>query len=457
MQVIIAAALFLTDAPAAVIDALRVALRFANPDYLRRERMGLYLGATSRYLDAVTGGAGRHHLPRGCIDTLREICERLNVEVFWDVQTTHLKPRPDVIDHTTIRDEQEPAVAFLASHTDAMLIAPCGAGKTTIGISAAVRAGQPTLVIVYTHELLDQWRGRIKSATGADADVISAGIKDDTGAFFTVATVQTLVRMDDLAFRRVATRFGTVILDEAHHAPASTFWSVLSRLPAQNRWGLSATPERDDGLTPLLRWAFGGAVYAIDRGELVEAGHLQVPTVREIVTSFDFDWSGPDDWNRCMAALVADVERNAAILDLVACEARDGHTVLVLSGRVEHCNALASGLRAMGTEAAALVGPTPKKERAAILARFREGELRVVCSSTLADEGLDVPRLDRLVLATPSKAQGRTVQRIGRVARVAPGKLPPIVYDFVDILVPPLKWQARARRRAYAEIVGGAA
>ena len=99
-------------------------------------------------------------------------------------------------------------------------------------------------------------------------------------------------------------------------------------------------------------------------------------------------------------------------------------------------------------------GKTKASARASILERFRSGELQVVLSSQLADEGLDVPRLDRLVLAAPSKARGRTVQRLGRIMRCHPGKVAPVLFDLVDSAVGPLRWQAVQRQRAYAELLG---
>ena len=103
--------------------------------------------------------------------------------------------------------------------------------------------------------------------------------------------------------------------------------------------------------------------------------------------------------------------------------------------------------------AAALTGRTPKARRSAILDAFREGELAVVCATSLADEGLDVSRLERLILATPARAEGRTIQRLGRLMRPHPGKGTPILYDFVDDH-PMARRQHAARRRAYRKVLG---
>ena len=98
------------------------------------------------------------------------------------------------------------------------------------------------------------------------------------------------------------------------------------------------------------------------------------------------------------------------------------------------------------------MGAVQKPERRRILDDFRAGRLHVVVASTLADEGLDVPRLDRIVLAFPGRKRGRTAQRIGRLMRPHPDKSSAVLFDLIDAAVPPLLRQSRERRRVYAQI-----
>lgn len=88
-----------------------------------------------------------------------------------------------------------------------------------------------------------------------------------------------------------------------------------------------------------------------------------------------------------------------------------------------------------------------------MLQRFREGSVKVLCATSLADEGLDIERLSRLILATPARAEGRTIQRLGRLMRPHPGKGTPVLYDLVDDL-PMARRQHAARRRAYRKVLG---
>ena len=145
--------------------------------------------------------------------------------------------------------------------------------------------------------------------------------------------------------------------------------------------------------------------------------------------------------------------RNTQLLDLATESTFGGKATLVLSGRVDHCEHLTAKLCEDDVAAAALTGRTPKAKRTAILDAFREGELAVVCATSLADEGLDVCRLERLILATPAQAEGRTIQRLGRLMRPHPGKATPILYDLVDDH-PMARRQHAARRRAYRKVLG---
>lgn len=264
--------------------------------------------------------------------------------------------------------------------------------------------------------------------------------------------MQSLVRLPGPALDTLGARFGCVIVDEAHHAPASTFQAVLGRMPARHRFGLTATPEREDGLTPLLSFTLGERLFEVAYRDLVAAGYLSAPEVRPVYTRFGFDYSGPDDHHACMAALIDDADRNDLVAEIAAREAAGGHSVLVLSDRVEHCRRLAHLITLRGVEAEVLVGAVKKPDRRRILDDLRAGRLRVVVASTLADEGLDVPRLDRIVLAFPGRTRGRTAQRIGRLMRPHPDKRGAVLFDLVDAAVPPLLRQFHARRRIYGRI-----
>jgi superfamily II DNA or RNA helicase len=266
--------------------------------------------------------------------------------------------------------------------------------------------------------------------------------------------IQSLIRWDLRRLDDFMNGFGLLILDEAHHVAASTFHGIVGRCPARYRLGLTATPERDDGLTPLLELFLGKPLVQVDHDYLIKAGALALPEIRLVETGFDYPYLSTRDYAPMMTSLSTDGARNSLIIDTVVAEARQGHSCLVLSGRVAHCKALAAGIRKRGISAASLTGQVAKALRKLLLDRARSGDLQVLTATSLADEGLDLPRLSRVFLVYPGRARGRTVQRLGRLMRPHPGKQDAVLVDFVDRRVPILRRQHLERRRLYAELLG---
>ena len=154
------------------------------------------------------------------------------------------------------------------------------------------------------------------------------------------------------------------------------------------------------------------------------------------------------------SAVASDAARNRLIVEAVTREARAGHVCLVLSGRIDHCERLAEGIAAGGVSAAALTGEVKRERRKVLLDEARAGKLSVLVATSLADEGLDLPRLSRVFLAYPGRARGRTVQRLGRLMRPHVDKQDAALFDFVDRKVPILRRHHLERRKLYAEVLG---
>ena len=345
-----------------------------------------------------------------------------------------------------LRPYQRRAVDALLCERQGLVVAPCGAGKTTIGVGALVEVGRTALVLVHTLDLARQWRDRLAEQAGVEAGLVGDSV-DERAAPVVVATVQTLARWPWTALQLWGRRFGLTVLDEAHHAPAETFCSVLGALPSRWRLGLTATPDRDDGLGPMLGWCFGRRLSEVRLADLALSGDVLLPELRVVRTG----WKPEDEdesWAALMGALTKDQDRNALIVEEVLDLAMEGRVVLVLSERVAHCRVLAAALTASGVAAEPLVGVLTAKRRADLLARVRAGTLRVLVGTTVADEGLDLPNLDAVVMATGTRALSRVQQRIGRSMRPAPGKARPVVVDLVDAWGP-LLGQAARRRSLY--------
>lgn len=433
----------IANVPPEVRRAFREDLTLPNPRYVAAVKQGRPTGRMSPTLSLYLEHGGWVVLPRGYAARALEHLRRAGLPVRVIDRRLRL-PEVDFAFRGELFDYQRRAVE--AVRASGILVAPPAAGKTTMALAVIAAVRQPALWVTHTQDLARQAVERAVQFLGLDPDEV--GFCGDgvwrVGEKLTVALVQTLAsRWDDT--KALARRVGMVVVDECHHTPATTFLHVVGAFPAWRRLGLTATPNRADGLWPFAEAVIGPVLHRVAPEELEAAGRLARPRLRWVLTEFRYDFDG--DWHALIDALTADPERNRLIVELAAREARAGHTCLVLSERVGHCELLATVLRRFlpPEQVAVLTGSTPRREREAAIAGARAGAVRVLLATRLADEGLDLPSLERLFVVTPRRAATKVLQQAGRVMRPAPGKGEPVIYDFRDRQVPVLEAQARAR------------
>ncbi len=323
---------------------------------------------------------------------------------------------------------------------------PTGAGKTVIFSRLAAMARRPVLVLAHRAELLsqaaDKLRRTLREFGVDDPDAVgieAAGARAQAGARVVVASLRSL-HDERLARVLAARRFGLVVYDECHHAPAEDNQRVLRTLGAlEPDWdgtllGFTATPQRADGLG--LDLLFEEVVYSRSMVELVEDGYLVPLRGYRINTGASLRaLSGPSDAEGY--SVEDDVqgvdieERNALVARGVQELARDRRT-LVFCVTVEHARHLALALRRLGLRADLVHGAMAPEERADVLGRFARGEVMVLTNVGVLTEGFDDPGVSCVVMARPTRSQGLYVQCVGRGTRPAPDKRDCLVLDFVD-------------------------
>ena len=240
-----------------------------------------------------------------------------------------------------------------------------------------------------------------------------------------------------------------VLLDEAHHVPASTFRGILTYLRCRYRWGLTATPSRTDGLTKMLGYYIGPRLDTITQAETEAAGRTLPVTIVPVLTGHAYPKAAR--YEQLIDQTVADDNRTEKLADFTAAKARQGRMVVALALRTEFCDDLAARLVARGVAARSLHAKV--KGRADILAGFKRRQISVLVATQLADEALDLPCADTMLLTMSSRSPGRNVQRSGRISRNAPGKSKPTVYDLIDDnKLAYSQWAAR--ERAYKSAYG---
>ena len=450
----VAAEILLHDLQPRSIERLRFALSYPHPDRskairMRRDPAGLPL----RYECMTERPDGLIAVPRGAVDVVRGALAADDLRASFEDGRAGGEPIGPLAlpPHIELRPYQRDGVRALTSKVQGMIVLPCSGGKTILGAGAIVAIGRTTIVLVNTGDLIDQW---VEDVRGLG---VEPGIVDDSrkqvDAPIVVASVFSLAPMLE-ADPSLGARFGFVILDEAHHAPAVTTQRCLRYLPARYRLGLTATPDREDGHGKLVDWSFGPRLLVKTVKELVAGGYLLMPTLEVVETDFTFDDVDPEHpkyLTKMQRALIADEARNDLIVHRTLWEVQAGETVLLLSNRKDHCRRLGKMLAKVGVDARVTVSTTKKSARKANLSDLRSGETSLVIATSLADEGLNVKRLSRIILAFPETARGRTVQRVGRIMRLFEGKEPKVI-DVVDPRVETLANRAAARRRSYRSI-----
>lgn len=196
---------------------------------------------------------------------------------------------------------------------------------------------QPVLFLVPTRELAYQALERARQLFDLPEEAF--GLLDDgtecVGTHLTVGIVATLVRRD---LPKLSERFGALVGDEIHHVPAQTVRQVVEAFPARYRLGITATPNRQDGLGTMMLAVMGPVSATLTTKDLVQSERLILPQVRQIETRFEYPYT--EDYHELMAALIADADRNALIVAHVIHEAHAGHHILVLSERIAHVQTL---------------------------------------------------------------------------------------------------------------------
>jgi superfamily II DNA or RNA helicase len=142
-------------------------------------------------------------------------------------------------------------------------VLPTGSGKTKTALGAIARLRTPTLILVGARDLADQWRGQVRETLGVEPGLVAGGSK--TVKPVTIGMVQSLARMPVEERGALFKQFGFLIIDEVHHAPSVLYRDIVNHCPAKYRLGLTATPDREDGLSPLLELFVGQVLSGVCR------------------------------------------------------------------------------------------------------------------------------------------------------------------------------------------------
>ena len=336
-------------------------------------------------------------------------------------------------DHFSVRAYQQAAADGFWNGGSGVVVLPCGAGKTVVGMAAMARAQATTLILVTNTVSARQWRDELLARTSLRPDDIGeySGERKEIRPV-TIATYQVMISKTKGEYRHLdvfdAQDWGLVIYDEVHLLPAPVFRATAD-LQSRRRLGLTATLIREDGRETDVFTLIGPKRYDVPWKDLEAQGWIAPAECIEVrVTLTDdermsYALSEPDVSYRIGSTALSKVE---VVKALVAKHPDD--LVLVIGQFIEQLEQLAFHLKAP-----IITGKTPTKERQRLYEAFRQGEERLLVVSKVANFSIDLP--DASVAIQVSGTFGsrqEEAQRLGRILRPKSDGRPAHFYSVVS-------------------------
>lgn len=444
MRIVVRNEIYVTGYDEGLLDWCKKTLVITNPEYTKKQRMGKWLGNTPRYLYMYRVDGDTLILPHGKLNDiiLRYGNDAIRYE-YPEIRSVNYGGSVELYDY------QELAVDALADSRGGVLQSKAGSGKTQMGIALIAKLGCKALWLTHTKDLLKQSEDR--AAQYFDRSLfgeITEG-KVNIGKGITFATVQTLATQNLNLYRD---SFDCIIVDECHRVAgtptaATQFGKVIGSLNARYKYGLSATVHRADGLIVEMFSYLGNIAYTVPDEAVADKVMTVWVNRRDTgvhISPECLDTDGTLLYTNLISYLASNTRRNFLIANDLA--NNSDHYNLILSDRISHLQYVMSLLPAEMCVMVdgSMTSKKAKAERERAIEDMRSGKKRYLFATyKLAKEGLDIPRLDRLFLATPQKDYAIIVQSVGRIQRTFEGKSDPICYDYVDSI----EYLARAYKK----------
>lgn len=311
-----------------------------------------------------------------------------------------------------------------------LVVLPTGTGKTVVFAKIAedmVKKGNHVLILAHRGELLEQAADKIYKTTGLKCSVEKAEETCvDSWFRITVGSVQSLQREARLS-KFSEDYFGTIIIDEAHHAISPGYQTVLQHFKDAHVLGVTATPDRGDMRN--LGEYFENLAYEYTLPRAIKEGYLCPIKALTIPLKLDISQVGIQSGDFAVGEIGTALD---PYLEQIATEmetyCRDRKTVVFLP-LIKTSQKFVEVLTAHGFRAAEVNGGS--EDRSQILKAFDAGEYDVLCNSMLLTEGWDCPSVDCVIVLRPTKVRGLFCQMVGRGTRLSPGKKDLLLIDFL--------------------------
>lgn len=389
----------------------------------------------------------------GLLPLVQDAATRDNVTIqIMDKRVPRIAPSTTA-DLAWLRDYQKDAVEACVTHKRGIVRAPTGSGKGDMIVGVTKRLPGRWLFLVHRDNLVSQQAKRYKRLAGKEPNVMSRTPAEtwklQNGLnLITFQSLAAALRRDTKLVDAALADLDGIMVDECHVAPADVYFNALQRCPAEYRLGFSGTPlDRTDNRSLMAIAALGKVIYSIKAQQLIDAGVLAMPDIKMVqVRQPKVDWQG--DFHAAYEQMIVDSDvRNDKIVDL-ACQAKKPCMIFVK--QIPHGRNLQRALEGAGLRTEFVWGNTKPAARDAAIERLERRDADVLVASVVFQEGVDIPSLESVIIASGGRSVIAALQRIGRGMRTNGGSKTTFeVFDILDLGTPMFERHARRRMNTY--------
>tara|TARA_Y100000590_G_scaffold341650_2_gene389894 strand:+ start:1623 stop:3029 length:1407 start_codon:yes stop_codon:yes gene_type:complete len=329
-----------------------------------------------------------------------------------------------------LREEQKPIEEVYLKNAyekgGGIISIRCGGGKTVLALHIISVLKKKTIVVVHKDFLMTQWRDRIlEFLPGAKIGKIQQDTIDIEGKDIVLAMVQSLSMKeygDD-----VFNSFGLAVFDECHHLGAEVFSKSMRKVASKYMLGLSATPKRKDGLSKVFEWFMNDIVYLQKKKneDYAEVQLIECNFTDEKYNKVELTFRKEP----CMPKMINNIcnyyPRTQLIVQTVKKYHDEKRSILILSDRREHLNLLEDMIKDFSSIGFYVGGMKPDQLR-----ESQEKDI-ILATFSMASEGMDIPKLDTVFLASPKSDVEQSVGRIFR-KKACDRSFHPLIVDIQD-------------------------
>ena len=418
-----------------VKNSFRRLATFANPEFYKKQKLRMSVYNVPMVIDCSKEDEKYLKLPRGTYNYLESLCNVNNIEII-SKDERFVGNKIEVKFNGSLREEQQIAIDHMLKYDNGILCAPTGFGKTVIGCKLIAERKVNTLILVNKIQLLNQWKDRIKEFLDVKkVGEISSKKKNITNVI-DVVSIKSLWNNGNVL--DIAKNYGMIIIDECHHTAAYTFEQAINTGNAKYVYGISATPERENGHTPIIKMQCGDIRYKVD--SLKFNKKLNIP-MKVIAKKSHLNFTNPNidnyELNEINDLIAKDIIRSENIIKDIKKEYDNGKNILVLTERLELMNYIYDKLSKYTNNIFKYYGGIGKKVLKSYIGlnnQINENEDNkiIVATGSYIGEGFDDSKLDVLFLTMPISGQTRVTQYAGRLHRQDSNKKEILIYDYID-------------------------